>query len=100
MNTQTAHRNPMMNTISQATKARVIECLFPNSEISYADEITNNLTSIKQVLTELSKLGVQDEGDDQITGELAIALSGLLEQQIDIAIILVQGSILDNNEAA
>ena len=55
---------------------------------------------VKRVLTGLSKLGAQDEGDDQIKGELAMALSELLEQQIDISIALLHGSIYDHKEAA
>jgi len=100
MNTQASPKNPLLNPISPATKARVIESLFPNSQICYADEITHNLTRVKRVLTGLSKLGAQDEGDDQITGELAMALSELLEQQIDISIALLHGSIYDHKEAA
>ena len=98
MTTQATPNNPLMNGISDATKARVIESLFPNSQICYADEITHNLTRVKRVLTGLSKLGAQDEGDDQITGELTMALSELLEQQVDIAIILLQGSVFDQSK--
>jgi len=98
MNTQATPKNPLLNSISPATKARVIESLFPNSQICYADEITHNLTRVKRVLTGLSKLGAQDEGDDQITGELAMALSELLEQQVDIAIIILQGSVFDQSK--
>ena len=38
--------------------------------------------------------------DEPITGELAMALSELLEQQIDISIALLHGSIYDHKEAA
>ena len=98
--TQATPNNPLMNGISDATKARVIESLFPNQKSCYADEITHNLTRVKRVLTGLSKLGAQDEGEDQITGELAMALSEMLEQQIDISITLLHGSIYDHKEAA
>ena len=96
--TQATPNNPLMNGISDATKARVIESLFPNQKSCYADEITHNLTRVKRVLTGLSKLGAQDEGEDQITGELAMALSELLEQQVDIAIIILQGSVFDQSK--
>jgi len=96
--TQATPNNPLMNGISDATKARVIESLFPNQKSCYADEITHNLTRVKRVLTGLSKLGAQDEGEDQITGELAMALSELLEQQVDIAIVILQGSVFDQTK--
>ena len=100
MNNHTTPNNALLQSITPATKARVLESIYPNGQICYADEITHNLTRVKRVLTGLSKLGAQDEGDDQITGELAMALSELLEQQIDISIALLHGSIYDNKEAA
>ena len=100
MNTQATPNNALLQSITPATKARVLESIYPNGQICYADEITHNLTRVKRVLTGLSKLGAQDEGDDQIKGELAMALSELLEQQIDISIALLHGSIYDNKEAA
>ncbi len=100
MNNHTTPNNALLQSITPATKARVLESIYPNEQICYADEITHNLTRVKRVLTGLSKLGAQDEGDDQITGELAMALSELLEQQIDISIALLHGSIYDNKEAA
>ena len=98
--TASTPNNALLQSITPATKARVLESIYPNEKICYADEITHNLTRVKRVLTGLSKLGAQDEGDDQITGELATALSELLEQQIDISIALLHGSIYDNKEAA
>ncbi|PZN87373.1 MAG: hypothetical protein DM484_00355 [Candidatus Methylumidiphilus alinenensis] len=100
MNNHTTPNNALLQSITPATKTRVLESIYPNEQICYADEITHNLTRVKRVLTGLSKLGAQDEGDDQITGELAMALSELLEQQIDISIALLHGSIYDNKEAA
>ena len=100
MNNHTTPNNALLQSITPATKARVLESIYPNEQICYADEITHNLTRVKRVLTGLSKLGAQDEGEDQITGELAMALSELLEQQIDISIALLHGSIYDNKEAA
>ena len=100
MNNHTTPNNALLQSITPATKARVLESIYPNGQICYADEITHNLTRVKRVLTGLSKLGAQDEGDDQIKGELAMALSELLEQQIDISIALLHGSIYDNKEAA
>ena len=100
MNNHTTPNNALLQSITPATKTRVLESIYPNGQICYADEITHNLTRVKRVLTGLSKLGAQDEGDDQITGELAMALSELLEQQIDISIALLHGSIYDNKEAA
>ena len=100
MNNHTTPNNALLQSITPATKARVLESIYPNEQICYADEITHNLTRVKRVLTGLSKLGAQDEGDDQITGELAMALSELLEQQIDISIALLHGSIYDHKEAA
>ena len=93
MNTQAAPNNALLQSITPATKARVLESIYPNGQISYADEITHNLTRVKRILTGFSKLGMQE--DEQITGELAMALSELLEQQVDIAITLLQGSIFD-----
>ena len=84
-------------------------CLYPGSEAILAaisaDETSalpggSERLRVKRVLTGLSKLGAQDEGDDQIKGELAMALSELLEQQIDISIALLHGSIYDHKEAA
>ena len=98
MNTQATPNNALLQSITPATKARVLESIYPNGHICYADEITHNLTRVKRVLTGLSKLGAQDEGDDQITGELAMALSELLEQQVDIAIIILQGSVFDQSK--
>ena len=100
MNNHTTPNNALLQSITPATKTRVLESIYPNEQICYADEITHNLTRVKRVLTGLSKLGAQDEGDDQITGELAMALSELLEQQIDISIALLHGSIYDQKEAA
>ena len=100
MNNHTTPNNALLQSITPATKTRVLESIYPNEQICYADEITHNLTRVKRVLTGLSKLGAQDEGDDQITGELAMALSELLEQQIVISIALLHGSIYDNKEAA
>ena len=100
MNNHTTPNNALLQSITPATKARVLESIYPNGQICYADEITHNLTRVKRVLTGLSKLGAQDEGDDQIKGELAMALSELLEQQIDISITLLHGSIYDHKEAA
>ena len=98
MNTHTAPNNALLQSITPATKARVLESIYPNGQISYADEITHNLTRVKRILTGFSKLGMQE--DEQITGELAMALSELLEQQIDISIALLHGSIYDHKEAA
>ena len=92
--------NALLQSITPATKARVLESIYPNEQICYADEITHNLTRVKRVLAGLSKLGAQNEGEDQLTGELAMALSEMLEQQIDISIALLHGSIYDNKEAA
>ncbi len=96
--TTSAPNNALLQSITPATKARVIESIYPNGQICYADEITHNLTRVKRILTGFSKLGMQE--DEQITGELAMALSELLEQQIDISIALLHGSIYDNKEAA
>ena len=98
MNTQTTPDSHLLLNVSPATKARVVESLFPNPNACYADEITHNLTRVKRILTGFSKLGMQE--DEQITGELAMALSELLEQQIDISIALLHGSIYDHKEAA
>ena len=100
MKNHTAHNNALLQSITPATKARVIESLYPNGQICYADEITHNLTRVKRVLAGLSKLGAQNDGEDQLTGELAMALSEMLEQQIDISIALLHGSIYDHKEAA
>ena len=97
-NTQDTPKNPLLNPISASTKSRVLDAIFPNPTVWYADEISYNLTRVKRVLSGLSKLRPQNEeneGDDQITGELAMALSELLEQQVDIAIVLLQGSVFD-----
>ena len=96
--TTSAPNNALLQSITPATKARVLESLYPNGQICYADEITHNLTRVKRILTGFSKLGMQE--DEQITGELAMALSELLEQQIDISIALLHGSIYDHKEAA
>ena len=98
MNNHTTPNNALLQSITPATKARVLESIYPNGQICYADEITHNLTRVKRVLTGLSKLGAQDEGEDQITGELAMALSELLEQQVDIAIVILQGSVFDQSK--
>ena len=98
MNNHTAPNNALLQSITPATKARVLESLYTNEQICYADEITHNLTRVKRILTGFSKLGMQE--DEQITGELAMALSELLEQQIDISIALLHGSIYDHKEAA
>ncbi len=98
MNNHTTPNNALLQSITPATKARVLESIYPNGQICYADEITHNLTRVKRILTGFSKLGMQE--DEQITGELAMALSELLEQQIDISIALLHGSIYDNKEAA
>ena len=98
MNTQATPNNALLQSITPATKARVLESIYPNGQICYADEITHNLTRVKRILTGFSKLGMQE--DEQITGELAVALSELLEQQIDISIALLHGSIYDHKEAA
>ena len=82
-------------------------CLYPGSEAILAaisaDETSalpggSERLRVKRVLTGLSKLGAQDEGEDQITGELAMALSELLEQQVDIAIVILQGSVFDQSK--
>ncbi|PZN81957.1 MAG: hypothetical protein DM484_07275 [Candidatus Methylumidiphilus alinenensis] len=96
--TTSAPNNALLQSITPATKARVLESIYPNGQICYADEITHNLTRVKRILTGFSKLGMQE--DEQITGELAVALSELLEQQIDISIALLHGSIYDHKEAA
>jgi hypothetical protein len=98
MKNHTAPNNALLQSITPATKARVIESIYPNGQICYADEITHNLTRVKRILTGFSRLGGQEDG--QITGELAMALSELLEQQIDISIALLHGSIYDHKEAA
>jgi hypothetical protein len=98
MNTQATPNNALLQSITPATKARVLESIYPNGQICYADEITHNLTRVKRILTGFSKLGGQE--DEPITGELAMALSELLEQQIDISIALLHGSIYDHKEAA
>ena len=98
MKNHTAPNNALLQSITPATKARVLESIYPNEKICYADEITHNLTRVKRILTGFSKLGMQE--DEQITGELAMALSELLEQQIDISIALLHGSIYDHKEAA
>ena len=98
MNNHTTPNNALLQSITPATKARVLESLYPNEQICYADEITHNLTRVKRILTGFSKLAVQEDGP--ITGELAMALSELLEQQIDISIALLHGSIYDHKEAA
>ena len=98
MNTQATPNNALLQSITPATKARVLESIYPNGQICYADEITHNLTRVKRILTGFSRLGMQE--DEQITGELAMALSELLEQQIDISIALLHGSIYDHKEAA
>jgi len=98
MNTQATPNNALLQSITPATKARVLESIYPNGQICYADEITHNLTRVKRILTGFSRLGGQE--DEQITGELAMALSELLEQQIDISIALLHGSIYDHKEAA
>jgi len=98
MKNHTAPNNALLQSITPATKARVLESIYPNGQICYADEITHNLTRVKRILTGFSKLGMQEDG--QITGELAMALSELLEQQIDISIALLHGSIYDHKEAA
>ena len=98
MDNHTTPNNALLQSITPATKARVLESLYPNEQICYADEITHNLTRVKRILTGFSKLGMQE--DEQITGELAMALSELLEQQIDISIALLHGSIYDHKEAA
>ena len=100
MNTQATPNNALLQSITPATKARVLESIYPNGQICYADEITHNLTRVKRVLAGLSKLGAQNDGEDQLTGELAMALSEMLEQQIDISIALLHGSIYDHKEAA
>ena len=92
--------NALLQSITPATKARVLESIYPNGQICYADEITHNLTRVKRVLAGLSKLGAQNDGEDKLTGELAMALSEMLEQQIDISIALLHGSIYDHKEAA
>ena len=99
-----------MSEFHPATKVSVHPpCLYPGSEAILAaisaDETSalpggSERLRVKRVLTGLSKLGAQDEGDDQIKGELAMALSELLEQQIDISIALLHGSIYDHKEAA
>ena len=96
--TTSTPNNALLQSITPATKARVLESIYPNGQICYADEITHNLTRVKRILTGFSKLGMQE--DEQITGELAMALSELLEQQIDISIALLHGSIYDHKEAA
>ena len=96
--TTSAPNNALLQSITPATKARVLESIYPNGQICYADEITHSLTGVKRRLTGFSKLGMQE--DEQITGELAVALSELLEQQIDISIALLHGSIYDHKEAA
>jgi type II secretory pathway component GspD/PulD (secretin) len=98
MKNHIAPNNALLQSITPATKARVLESIYPNEKICYADEITHNLTRVKRILTGFSKLGMQE--DEQITGELAMALSELLEQQIDISIALLHGSIYDHKEAA
>ena len=98
MNNHTTPNNALLQSITPATKTRVLESIYPNEQICYADEITHNLTRVKRILTGFSKLGMQE--DEQITGELAVALSELLEQQIDISIALLHGSIYDHKEAA
>ena len=98
MNTQATPDSHLLLNVSPTTKARVVESMFPNPNACYADEITHNLTRVKRILTGFSRLGGQE--DEQITGELAMALSELLEQQVDIAITLLHGSIYDHKEAA
>ena len=67
MNTQATPDSHLLLNVSPATKARVVESLFPNPNACYADEITHKLTRIKRVLGGLSNLG---EGDnEQITGQ-------------------------------
>jgi len=91
MNTQATPENPLLNPVSSATKARLIESLFPNPQSNYADEVTHNLTRVNSVLAGLSIIG----DEDQVSGEFVIALSELLAQQIDISIVLLQGSVFD-----
>ena len=47
MNTQATPNNALLQSITPATKARVLESIYPNGQICYADEITHNLTRVK-----------------------------------------------------
>jgi len=76
--------NALLKSITPATKARVLESIYPNGQICYADEITHNLTRVKRVLAGLSKLGAQNDGEDQLTGELAAIQSIMKIQRNEI----------------
>ena len=56
MKNHTAPNNALLQSITPATKARVLESIYPNGQICYADEITHKLTRIKRVLGGLSNL--------------------------------------------
>lgn len=91
--------NSLLLNISQETKKRVIDKVFPNTEICYGDQIIYNLTIIRQVCSGLSKLCSLNEEEEggavEIGGEIALAISSLIEQQIDITVALVQGAFFE-----
>ena len=82
MNAKFENSNSLLLNISPETKNRVIEKLFPNTELCYGDQITYNLTMLRQVCSALSKLCSLNEEEEggavEIGGEIALALSGLL----------------------
>lgn len=102
MNAKFENSNSLLLNISQETKTRVIEKLFPNTELCYGDQITYNLTMLRQVCSALSKLCSLNEEEEggavEIGGEIALALSGLLEQQLDITIALVHGAAFEKKQ--
>jgi hypothetical protein len=57
---------------------------------------------LRQVCSGLSKLCSLNEEEEngavEIGGEIALALSGLLEQQLDITIALVQGAAFEKSK--
>jgi hypothetical protein len=95
MNTQEAPKNranPLLLNISPHVKSRVIESLFQDSA-TYSNQITNTLTGVRRVLSCLAELAeLRQDDTNEIGGELALALSGLLEQEIKTALILLNGA--------
>jgi hypothetical protein len=91
--------NCLLMDVSPATKSRILESLFPNNKTCYADEITNNLDSIRRVISALSKMSeLPQEENCGVGGEIALAVSELIQQQLDITIALVQGAAFEKSK--
>jgi hypothetical protein len=82
-----------MNTapISAETKTRVLDILFADGCASF-DQVNNRLSRAHRVISCLNDLAeLRQDDTNEIGGELALAVAGLVDQDIQIARAVLNG---------